>query len=141
MGNAASRPWWPPFFLAFSVPCHELSGLLWQTGLLLSATWVSIGELHSHKRRFPSPPFLPPSFSLHFDPSPHLSGLRSRYPQAMNAHHRKRSYRPPPPKSTARFSSGTVDEGASSLKKAVERVPFGWQVRCIPLMTFYSTQS
>ncbi|GAA6012912.1 hypothetical protein JCM10207_008374 [Rhodosporidiobolus poonsookiae] len=56
----------------------------------------------------------------------------------MNAHHQKRSYRPPPPKSTARFASGTFERKVAStstggkattskLSKVAERVPFGWQ--------------
>ncbi|GAA5970945.1 hypothetical protein JCM11641_004518 [Rhodosporidiobolus odoratus] len=56
----------------------------------------------------------------------------------MNAHHKKRSYRPLPPKSTARFTSGSdgpltpaeaeADTRKSKLRKTAERVPFGWQL-------------
>ncbi|GAA5825721.1 hypothetical protein JCM11251_000350 [Rhodosporidiobolus azoricus] len=54
----------------------------------------------------------------------------------MNAHHKKRTYRPSPPKSTARYSSGSFevegegkDEGkVNKLRKAAERQAFGWQL-------------
>ncbi|GAA5861111.1 hypothetical protein JCM8547_008039 [Rhodosporidiobolus lusitaniae] len=56
----------------------------------------------------------------------------------MNAHHKKRSYRPPPPKSHARSTSGSFavpssaklegEETNNKLRKAAERIPFGWQL-------------
>lgn len=60
----------------------------------------------------------------------------------MNAHHKKASYRPPPPKSLSRYAAGTselaVVEGAGGaggqqglrrLAETAQRLPFGWQVR------------
>lgn len=60
----------------------------------------------------------------------------------MNAHHKKSTYKPPAPVHRARYSSGTAQLVADSsadqpaapttlarLGKAVERLPFGWQVR------------
>ncbi|BGO99532.1 Proteophosphoglycan ppg4 [Rhodotorula toruloides ATCC 204091] len=62
----------------------------------------------------------------------------------MNAHHKKASYRPPPPSDRSRYSAGElfvpgkVEEGEygsaltrARLGKAVERIPFGWQLEAI----------
>ncbi|GAA5939458.1 hypothetical protein JCM3775_001718 [Rhodotorula graminis] len=60
----------------------------------------------------------------------------------MNAHHKKSTYRPPAPLHRARYSSGTaqlvlaeataaVPEQLARLTKAIERIPFGWQLDAI----------
>ncbi|GJN89150.1 hypothetical protein Rhopal_002124-T1 [Rhodotorula paludigena] len=62
----------------------------------------------------------------------------------MNAHHKKASYRPPPPKSLSRYAAGTselaVVEGAGGaggqqglrrLAETAQRLPFGWQFDAI----------
>ncbi|TNY23466.1 Proteophosphoglycan ppg4 [Rhodotorula diobovata] len=60
----------------------------------------------------------------------------------MNAHHKKSTYKPPAPVQRSRYSSGTAlvadtasPEGArprlARLAKAVERLPFGWQLDAI----------
>ncbi|GAA5856014.1 hypothetical protein JCM9279_003376 [Rhodotorula babjevae] len=62
----------------------------------------------------------------------------------MNAHHKKSTYKPPAPVHRARYSSGTAqlansldaDQPArrtqlARLAKAVERLPFGWQLDAI----------
>ncbi|GAA5967672.1 hypothetical protein JCM3765_005847 [Sporobolomyces pararoseus] len=55
----------------------------------------------------------------------------------MNTHHKKSTYRPPPPRNPQHFSSSTLQlpltrsEGSHSgtqLWEAIERVPFGWQL-------------
>ena len=55
----------------------------------------------------------------------------------MNTHHKKSTYRPPPPRNPQHFSSSTLQlpltrsessHSAQQLFKAIERVPFGWQV-------------
>jgi hypothetical protein len=56
---------------------------------------------------------------------------------AMNAHHRKASYRPPPPTADSRtYSAAQLLTGAtptSRLTSAIRRVPYGWQVRSLRL--------
>ncbi|GAA5909231.1 hypothetical protein JCM8208_005622 [Rhodotorula glutinis] len=64
----------------------------------------------------------------------------------MNAHHKKSTYKPPAPVHRARYSSGTTQLAAANslgadqpaqprqlarLSKAVERLPFGWQLDAI----------
>ncbi|GAA5829971.1 hypothetical protein JCM5353_003932 [Sporobolomyces roseus] len=56
----------------------------------------------------------------------------------MNAHHKKSTYRPPPPRTAQHYSSNTLklplEKGdkeptaARQLWRAIERVPFGWQL-------------
>ncbi|GAA5996400.1 hypothetical protein JCM5350_005224 [Sporobolomyces pararoseus] len=55
----------------------------------------------------------------------------------MNTHHKKSTYRPPPPRNPQHFSSSTLQlpltrsessHSAQQLFKAIERVPFGWQL-------------
>jgi len=85
--------------------------------------------------------FLLPSTSRLSEPSTPLSA------EKMNAHHKKSTYRPPPPRTAQHFSSNTLklplEKGdkeptaARQLWRAIERVPFGWQVS---LTTFYRSQ-
>ncbi|BGP55271.1 hypothetical protein JCM8202_000654 [Rhodotorula sphaerocarpa] len=58
----------------------------------------------------------------------------------MNAHHQKASYRPPPPVNKFRYAAVTVNsdalansdaQGLARLTRAVERIPFGWQVDAV----------
>lgn len=53
----------------------------------------------------------------------------------MNAHHRKASYRPPPPSPDTRtYKAGLAPAAAtltSTLTRAIRRVPYGWQVRIL----------
>ncbi|GAA5981904.1 hypothetical protein JCM10908_004660 [Rhodotorula pacifica] len=56
----------------------------------------------------------------------------------MNAHHKKASYRPPPPVDRRSYSAGHINlahaaphKGIDKLCRAVERVPFGWQLDAI----------
>ncbi|GAA6027427.1 hypothetical protein JCM8097_007857 [Rhodosporidiobolus ruineniae] len=66
----------------------------------------------------------------------------------MNAHHQKRSYRPSPPKRTARFSSGSFASSSTSrtdepnkLSKVAGRMPFGWQLDALVPSTGSSSTS
>ncbi|GAA5997882.1 uncharacterized protein JCM10292_006881 [Rhodotorula paludigena] len=62
----------------------------------------------------------------------------------MNAHHKKASYRPPPPKSRSRYAAGTSElavvegaggaegqQGLGRLAETAQRLPFGWQFDAI----------
>lgn len=68
----------------------------------------------------------------------------------MNAHHQKASYRPPPPVNKIRYAAVTVNsdtlansdaQGLARLTRAVERIPFGWQVRSVELSGVFAPAS
>ncbi|GAA6062096.1 hypothetical protein JCM10212_002346 [Sporobolomyces blumeae] len=69
----------------------------------------------------------------------------------MNAHHKKASYRSPPPRAVLHHSQTTLDlpfdgtndrvRASNALRRAIERVPFGWQLDVVVPETATSRQA